>query len=138
MLLCASWSVLCSVTNVLTTGYLSHVKSCEACGCLVVHCLPGLQMTTTMGTVDTTTMTTSVATMVMSMATTSALVELQLLQQLLVADASFKQSITTATTTIMREVLLQRLLLQQVAMVHLLLQMPLQVQPVLPDHWLHD
>ncbi len=49
-------------------------------------CDPDLQMTTTMGMVETTTMTTSVATMVMSMATTTALVDLQLLQQLVVVQ----------------------------------------------------
>ena len=60
----------------------------------VLHCLitvhfccsdvnSDLQMTTTMGMVCTTTMTTSVATMVISMATTTALEDLQLLQQLL-------------------------------------------------------
>ena len=78
-------------------------------------------------------MTTSVATTVMSMATTAALVDL--LQQLVVlqllhlplADASFRQSTTMATTTTMREVLLQRLPLLLVAMVHLLLQLLPQV-----------
>jgi len=94
-------------------------------------------MTTIMGMVGTTTMTTSVATMVMSMATTSALVELQLLH-LPLADAYFKEKFTTATTTTMREVLLQLLQLHQVAMVHLLLQLPVQVQAMLPDYWLYD
>ena len=90
-----------------------------------------------MGTTGTTTMTTSVDTMVMSMATTCALVELQLLH-LPLADASFKQTITMATTTTMKEVQLQLLQLHQVAMVHLLLQLPLQVGAVLPNYWLYD
>ena len=135
--------LLCAMTCVSAKGF---PNSCNACGCQVVYCLPGLQMTTTMGMVGTTTMTTSVATTVMSMATTSALVDLQLLQQLVVlqllhlplADASFRQSTTMATTTTMREVLLQLLQLHQVAMVHLLLQLPLQVQAGLPEHCLYD
>jgi len=136
---------LCAMTHVIVCILVDSVlcsgkgfpKSCKACGCQVVDCLLCLQMTTTMGMVDTTTMTTSVATTVMSMATTSALVELQLLH-LPLADASFKQSITMATTTTMTEVLLQLLQLHQVAMVHLLLQLPLQVQAGLPEHWLYD
>ncbi len=48
---------------------------------------PDLQMTLTMAMVGTTTMTTSVATMVMSMATTTALVDLHLLQQQLLAKS---------------------------------------------------
>jgi hypothetical protein len=48
---------------------------------------PDLQMILTMAMVGTTTMTTSVATMVMSMATTTALVDLHLLQQQLLAKS---------------------------------------------------
>ena len=131
--LCASWWTLWYDTC-FGKGF---PKSCKARGCQVVYCPPGLQMTTIMGTTGTTTMTTSVDTMVMSMATTCALVELQLLH-LPLADASFKQTITMATTTTMKEVQLQLLLLQQVAMVHLLLQLPLQVGAVLPNYWLYD
>ena len=128
-------SVLCSMSFALARDVSSHTR--KACGCQVVHCLPGLQMTMTTGMVSTTTMTTSVATTVMSMATTSALVDLLQLQQPL-ADVSFRQSIIMATTTTMREVLLLLLQLHQVAMVHLLLQLPRQVQAGLPEHWLYD